>query len=129
MRNAVLAMLLACTSCSALAEVWVVVGKNEKFDAYADPATMRKEGGTVKMWNLFDYKTAQPGVAGKRFLSAKHHREYDCTTGRARVLAVTSHAENLAKGEVVAAASVDLGWSVVASGSADELLWKFACGK
>jgi hypothetical protein len=129
MRKALLAIVLATLSASAAAEVWVVVGKNEKFDAYADPASMRKDGGTVKMWNLFDYKTAQPGVGGKRYLSAKHHREYDCKAGRARVLAVTSHAENLAKGEVIAAVSVNLDWSVVASGSADELLWKFACGK
>ena len=129
MRNSVLMLLLAVWSGSAAAEVWVVVGKNEKFSAYADPATMRKEGTTVKMWDLFDYKTAQTGVGGKLYLSAKRHLEYDCKDGRARVLALSSHAENLAKGEVVAASSVSPNWSVVASGSADELLWKFACGK
>ena len=68
MRKAILVMLLAGACSSAAAEVWVVVGKNEKFTAYADPATMRKEGSMVKMWNLFDYKTAQAGVAGKRYL-------------------------------------------------------------
>jgi hypothetical protein len=129
MRKAVLAMLLAVASASAAAEVWVVVGKNEKFSSYADPSSMRKQGTTVKMWDLFDYKTAQTGVGGKKFLSAKRHLEYDCKDGRARVLAVSSHAENLAKGEVVAESSVSANWSVAASGSADELLWKFACEK
>ncbi len=129
MRKAILVMLLAGACSSAAAEVWVVVGKNEKFTAYADPATMRKEGSMVKMWNLFDYKTAQAGVAGKRYLSVKRHFEYDCKAGRARILAVSSHTENLAKGELVAASSISLNWSVVAPDSADELLWKFACGK
>jgi hypothetical protein len=81
------------------------------------------------MWDLFDYKTAQTHDGGKKFLSAKRHVEYDCKDGRARVLAISRHAENLAKGEVLAAISVNANWSVAASGTADELLWRFACGK
>lgn len=129
MVKAILVMLLAGACGSASAEVWVTVGKNEKFSAYADPSSMRKSGNTVKMWSLFDYKTVQTGAAGKQYLSAKRQFEYDCKDGRARARAETFHAENLAKGELIATSNLNLNWSAVAIGSADELLWTFACGK
>lgn len=130
LRPFILVMLMAGISGNAAAaELWVVVGKNEKFTAYASPASIRKDGNMVKMWDLFDYKTAQTSATGKRFLSSKRHIEYDCKEMRARPFAVSSHTENLSKGQLVEASDLSPKWNVVATGSADELLWKFACGK
>ena len=130
LRPAILVMLMAGISGNAAAaKVWVVVGKNEKFSAYASPASMRKDGNMVKMWDLFDYKTAQTTETGKRFVSSKRHIEYDCKQMRARPFAVSSHTESMGQGQLVEARDLSPKWNAVATGSADELLWKFACGK
>lgn len=127
--RAILAFVLTVAGGGAAAEVWVKVGENEKFRAYYDPASMRKEGNTVKMWDMFDYRTALSTPAGKKYLSVKRHTEYDCKQGRTRVYELSYHSENLSKGEVVAASAVNFDWSVVAKGSSDELLLDSACGK
>ena len=55
MHKAILMMLLAVVSSSAMAE-WTVVNENKEFIQYADLATIRKLGNKVKMWGLNDYK-------------------------------------------------------------------------
>jgi hypothetical protein len=123
-----LAILLIGACGGAAAEVWVKVGQNEKFTAYADPASMRREGANVKIWDMFDYKTAQPGDAGKKYLSMKRRTEYDCKQGRMRVSELSYHSDNLSKGAVVDAAKVNFKWGEIATGTADQLLLEFACG-
>ena len=130
LRRAILVMsMTGISGNAAAAEVWVVVGKNEKFTAYASPASMRKDGTMVKMWDLFDYKTAQTSETGKRFVSSKRHIEYDCKQMRVRPFAASSHTESMGQGQLAEARDLSPKWNTVATGSADELLWKFACGK
>lgn len=127
--RAIVGITLAVASGGASAVVWFEIARSEKFIAYADPASIRKEGETVKMWNMFDYQSAQAGPSGKQFLSVKRQFEYDCSKGRARMLAISSHAEKEAKGEVVAGNSLNLDWSPVKAGSVDASLLKYACTK
>lgn len=126
--RALLAILLIGAGGSATAEVWVKVGQNEKFTAYADPASMRREGVNVKIWDMFDYKAPQPGDAGKKYLSLKRHTEYDCKQGRKRIFETSTYAENLSKGAVVGTTNPTPNWSEIATGTADQLLLEFACG-
>ena len=126
--RALLAMLLAGAGDSIAAELWAKVGESEKFRAYAMPASMRREGAIVKIWDMFDYRMAQVGDGGKKYLSMKRHTEYDCKQGKMRVFELSYHSDNLTKGEVVHAAKVNFKWSEVATGSADLLLLEFACG-
>lgn len=101
MHKATLMMLLAVMSSSAVAE-WVPVVGNETVGAtaYADPATIRKTGNKVKMWDLLDYKTAQ-GDAGMQYMSMKAQTEYDCKEEQSRPLYLSFHSENMGKGKVV----------------------------
>src|ERR1700712_2294353 len=82
-------LLLTLMSAAATAQVWLETSKNDKYIAYASPSSMKREGNMVKMWSLFDYKTPQPDAAGKQFLSAKRHFEYDCKEQRVRPLAAS----------------------------------------
>lgn len=129
MQRAVLAIVLVGASASAGAELWVKVGENEKFTAYADPATMRRDGNMVKIWTMFDYRTAaQPGDAGRKFLSIKRYTEYDCKQARMQVFEAVTFSGNLTKGEMVGTTRQKLKASPVASGTADDLLLDLACG-
>lgn len=126
--RALLAILLLGAGGNAAAELWAKVGENEKFRAYANPASMHREGANVKIWDMFDYRTAQLGDAGKKYLSLKRHTEYDCKQGRMRIFETSTYAENLSKGTVVGTTNQRLIWSEIATGSADQLLLEFACG-
>ena len=128
-RKFAIGMLLATVSASALAEVWIEISRSDDYLAYADPSSVRRNGDLVKMWSMFDYKNPQPGIPGKTYLSTRRHFEYDCKRGRARALAVSSHAAREGKGDALAAASVKYDWRAVVPESADDYLLKFACKK
>ena len=85
-------LLLLCTSAWA---DWTAVGVGDQFNTYADLATIRKQGNTVTMWSLFDFRTSQAGV-GYEFLSQKAQDEYDCDGQRSRTLSFSSHSGNMA---------------------------------
>lgn len=125
--NALAAVLLAATGTSALAEVWIETSKTDDYIAFGDPSSIRRQGDFVKMWSMFDYRLPQPGIAGKSYLSTRRQFEYDCTGGRARALAVSSHAAREGKGEALASVSVKYEWRPVVANSADDYLLKFAC--
>jgi hypothetical protein len=129
MRQAAAVLLLALVSTGAAADVWFEVGANDKFTAYADPATIKRQGDMATMWAMFDYKTAQTTSPGKKHLSLKLKYEYDCKEGRARALTATAFAEGKAKGEQVAESNMSLAPSAIAPGSIDESLFKYACTK
>ena len=81
-------VLLAMLSSGAAAE-WVAFGESGSgdtyFDIYVDPATIRRSGNMVKMWNMHDYKTARV-IGGKAHLSVKMQTEYDCEVERVQIL-------------------------------------------
>src|SRR5215203_6601279 len=103
-------LLLTLMSAAAMAQVWIETSKNDKYSAYASPSTMKREGNIVKMWSMFDYKTPQSDSAGKQFLSAKRHFEYDCKEQRVRPLAVSSYAQQEGKGEPYSSFNVKYEW-------------------
>jgi Surface-adhesin protein E len=127
MRKTILLTLLAVVSSSAVAE-WVLAGRNEITAAYFDPATISKTGNTVKMWNLFDLRTARL-LDKQPYMSMKRQVEYDCKEERSRLLSFSGHSENMAGGEVVFSDSDPHNWEPVSPGSGNETLWKIACGK
>jgi len=95
---------------------------------YADPTTKSRDGDLVKMWVLFDFKTAQT-KAGISYLSAKAHMEYDCAKQRFEGLAVMYISGNMGSGNILDRSSGKGTWLRIFPGSPDEDLWKLACGK
>ena len=127
MRKAVLMILLAATSGSAAAD-WVWVGKNKFGIVYADPATIRRAGNLVRMWDMSDYKATQT-VGGKPYLSMRTQYEYDCDKDRSRLLELFAHPENMAGGEAVYSEVNPRNWRPNPPDSGIARLWKFACEK
>lgn len=128
MRKLIVLLLLAMLSGGAAAD-WVVVNlSDDGMVAYADPATIRKSGNMVRMWNLMDFKTAE--LMGDRgFLSQKSQQEYDCKNERIRLIYFTWHSGNMGKGNVVHTVNRTTDWHPVSPGSINEDLWRLACGK
>lgn len=129
MYKAVLMLVLSVVSSHAAA-VWVEVGSDETATVYADPATIRKTGERVKMWSLFDYKTARvPGKPLEPYLSMRGYSEYDCKKTRSRALSVSFHPRGMASGDVTYTNAKRDKWRPLTPGSVAENLWKTACGK
>lgn len=128
MRKFVLAMLLAGASGSAAAE-WIGVGRNESNALYADPASIRREGDLVRMWNLVDLKAAWTDPGGRSYLSQKAEFEYDCNERRLRVLSFSWFTGKMGGGEIGESNFVPDDWEPVLPDSGIEFLWRVACGK
>ena len=121
--------LLFLISSPAYAD-WVAVGGKLEagMGAYADSATMRREGDLVKMEVLFDFKTIQTN-ASVSYLSAKAQMEYDCAEQRFRGFTVMYFSGNMGSGKLLDHSSGKGKWLPVSPGSLDQTLWKVACGK
>ena len=78
---------------SAWAE-WVKIDSSDSIDKYIDPATIRKYGNLVRVWEIHDHK--QRNKEGG--LSIRARTEYDCKQERWRVLSFSSHSGLMASG-------------------------------
>jgi len=119
------ATLLAANSAAA---EWVEVGGNENTTVYADLATIRKAGNKAEMWGLVDLKNAETRTS-KPYLSTKLQIEFDCQKEQYRFLALSSHSENMGKGETVYTDNAVADWKTIQPSSAVKTLWKTACRK
>lgn len=80
---------------------WESAGSNHDGDGYyLAPATIRRSGDTVKLWDMYDFKVAHMSE-GKPMLSMRSLWHYDCRGARRRMLAATAYAGHLGKGAVV----------------------------
>ena len=127
MRKAILMMLLAVVSSSAMA-TWVNVSESEASTGYVDSVTISRVGDRVKMWELFDYKASRD-IAGKPYMSRKAQVEYDCKDKQSRTLTSFAHSGNMGGGEVVYTELVTEKWEPVPPRNVVETLWKLACRK
>ena len=126
MQKLLLTLMLVLISTSAMAK-WVEVGSNEKFIAYADPATIQKTDNIVSMWVLIDYKTAQMN-ASEPYMSKLGIRKYDCKEKQNLATIKTLHSKNMGVGNYVGIIG-SRPWLPVSPGTTTELFWKLACGK
>ena len=131
--------LLFLSSVPAYAE-WVAVEKNYLVPGlrtvYIDPATIRREGNLVTLWQLIDFKWMQGnqgigrlGFGPHRFFSTKTHKQFDCAEKRLRLLAFTEFSRHMGTG-IAANGYVDKdNWLPVEPESINQALWEVACGK
>ncbi len=125
MENRLVAITLLLI-CGPVAAAWTSVGEDPRGTTYADPATIEKDAGTVKMWSILDYKTFQRMVEVGYF-SQKSHNEYDCAGNRMRGLHTVLHAEPMGAGAVIYEDDSVHEWEAVSPGSVQEGLLKAAC--
>ena len=124
-----LLMVLILSSQPVYAE-WVLSSGDDEvgLKVYVDPATLRRNGSLVKMWQLYDYKTVQT-VAGDSLLSMKRFNEYDCAEERTRMLGYTWFSGNMGNGNVVYSTTEQQPWEPVVPRTINRTLWKVACEK
>ena len=122
-------MLLVLSSGPVYAAWMLTSGDDEAgMTVYVDSDTIRRNGNSAKMWQLFDYKTVQR-VAGDSLLSMKRFNEYDCAEARTRTLGYTWFSSHMGSGNVVYSTTEVQQWEQVAPRSINQTLWKAACGK
>lgn len=130
-RRLALASLLAVVCGSAAAE-WISVAIHDEpgsFVVYADPATIRRSGNLVKIWEIRNYTAPDVMDTGERYLSAKSQVEYDCAEGRQRSLFQAHFTGAMGNGNVVWMRSNPGEWFPLPPGSMGEIASKFACRK
>lgn len=126
-------LLLAFGDHQASAE-WVAVDKpypvRELQTLYIDPATIRREGNLVEVWQLTDYRWMQGGPkATPRFLSTRTHKQFKCTDKRLRLLAYTEFSHRMAAGNASNGYVDKDRWLPVEADSINEALWNILCNQ
>jgi hypothetical protein len=87
-------LLLAAAAGTAHAD-WVNYGESETGLYFFDPATVRAEGATRRVWRLFELREAKDGVkSGKALL------EIDCKAGSYRYLRTMYYSATMGQGQV-----------------------------
>lgn len=120
------ALMLVAMNGPAAAE-WVVVNDHAEYVAYADPATIARNGDVARMRDLIDLKLPRRSPYGVAHLSSRAHSEFDCLAPRVRTIAFALHAGSMGDGEVVEEVSPARGWMPVFNGTLLEMLRRFAC--
>lgn len=124
-----LVLPLLLSSGPAYAE-WVRLNENEEgTTVYVDPDTIRRKGDRVKMWELYDYKTALNTASGPSS-SNRQQSEYDCPEERTRTLAAQTYSGNMLSGKFLKNYTFDEDqWQPIPPGTLGQALWQFACSK
>lgn len=114
---------------SALAQ-WNLFGRTENLRIYLDQGSIRRQGDSAQMWQLYDYTSAQWVGTQQVVLSFKNLVEYDCSALRARIIAGAAYSEQMGSGRMVSSETrPDAEWTVIPPGGTGENTWKIACGR
>jgi hypothetical protein len=127
LKNSLIGLMLMAMSAGAMAE-WTNIGHNADIDAYVDVSTIRKSGGTAKMWSLADEKKAQISASGKSYMSQMTRREYDCNEEKVRGLSIYLYSGNMKNGDMVTGGDFVSEWSSIPPESVSATQFKIACG-
>ncbi len=119
-----LALSLVATAASAQ---WVLVATGASgTKTYADPASKKRSGNIVRMWELRDYAKAEV-INGKLSYSDQMYIQYDCATGTRQSLQTTGFTGKMATGESLGVREQAHEKRFVAPGSVGETLFNLAC--
>lgn len=109
---------------------WLKVTDTDSFIGYADQASLRKNGNTVTIWALYDFKEVilnrQPSFLAR---SSKDQFEFDCDRAKWRALSSTLYAESWGRGKSTSLTRATGDWAWVGPESFGDALLKIACGK
>jgi hypothetical protein len=127
-------LLLACLGLFALEARadWTPVGRDNGADssifaAYADRATVRRDGALSRMQGMYDFPRGDFTPAGRHLYSTIVEREYDCGARKVRLLRYADHAGHGGDGEIVGASNQPRGWEDILEDSLDAAYLKIAC--
>lgn len=123
-----MALLSLLCSCTAFAE-WKKIVTTYNPSAYADLATLQRNGNLANMWVLIDYKKVPFDGNNLPYRSLKMHVEYNCVTTEFRFLELASFEGQMATGRSPYAAIEPGAWQTAAPEGIQHPLWETACKK
>jgi len=122
-----LALLSACF-CGTAAADWTEVGQaNEIYAAFADRATVRRNGNLATMHGLYDFRRQDFTPAGRGLYSTAVLREYDCAARRVRLLSSIDFSGHMGEGSPVSTSDRPGRWEQVHEGGIDHAYLRVAC--
>ena len=127
MKKILLGLVLTVMATAASAE-WVFVddGVPSGNNYYADPATKKRTGNLVRVWEMTDY--GKPAtINGKAFQSDRSYNQYDCVERTFQYLQITAFAGKMATGEIVATDNHLGNVNFIPPKSVGEVRLNFAC--
>ncbi len=120
-------LALALAGGPAAAE-WTAVGEaNEIYAAFADKASIRRNGELASMHGLYDFRRRDTTPEGLGLYSTAVLREYDCGGRRVRLLSAIDFSGHMGEGEPVSRSARPGRWESVVDGGIDEAYWRVAC--
>ena len=125
MLKVLLLVISVFTSSSTLAQ-WSKIEESSEAYVYIDRTSIRKEGNLRKVWELQDLKERDK-VGGE--LSRRLIIEYDSKQERSRILSITSHKEQMARGKVIDKLDEPGKWEDIAPSSISGSFLKLVCAK
>ncbi len=128
-----LLFVVLMTFCSVSWSKWELTGKStdDEIIFYHDKSTIRRKGAVAKMWTMKDFSADQIGESGS-YKSNKVLHAYDCLAETSTAIAFVNYSGSMGEGAVVNSVTGKeswLEWDPVVPGSAQEKMWKIACGK
>ena len=117
-----LALLLVTGSAWA---AWEEVAASDSIDYYFDPASIRKDGNLVRVWEIQNLK--QRAKNGE--LSRRVRVEYDCKQERFRNLSFSNHSEAMASGTNLISGIPNGPWNDIPPSTTVEIMLKIVCAK
>jgi len=107
---------------------WVrVVGDaSSGMTTYADPSSVRKEIGLVRISSLDDF-TAPHDMAGKHYSSRQADLYIDCKGAKERLIDLTLYTDRMGKGKVVLSANGPVTWSLASARNVGPAIMHYAC--
>ncbi len=125
--RAILSGLLLLFSSGVLAD-WTAVGQaNEIYAAFADKATLHRNGGVATMHGLYDFRRQDFTPDGRGLYSTAVLREYDCTGRRVRLMSSIDFSGHMGAGAPVSTSTDPRRWEEIVAGGIDEAYWNVAC--
>ena len=128
MKRFALALALGALSGNSAAGGGVAY-ENDEYIAYADPATVSRDGNLVQMSDLIDLKSPQSSPYGKPHASSTAHSEFDCQNSRVRTIAFSLHSGQMGDGDIVETVAESNRWLSVTPGTLLNVLWQLACSQ
>ena len=122
------AVMLTVISGSTMAE-WTELGSTEEGVRFVDLSTIRKSGTVARMWSMTNYSTSPSVPTMPEFLSLQTLSEYDCESGKTRVIGSAFYSGQMGGGKSVYSDTEPLDWRYAAPGTTYLAEWEIACGK
>jgi hypothetical protein len=123
----ILSLSLALLSGNAAAEWTRVGGDDTIYAAFADEATIRRNGTMARMSGAYDFRKQDFTPEGKGLYSTVVLREYDCEGRQVRLLSSIDFSGHMGAGDAVSTSARTGRWEPIVRGGVDEAYWKIAC--